>query len=88
MTVLVRAGIRIRKQVEVRIDRSPREQVEAWAGRRTAWCGRAARPSPRSCRPGRRTPGVHCAGASVAATSGLPYAALTAAVVAEEIGAA
>jgi UDP-galactopyranose mutase len=37
---------------------------------------------------GTRTPldGVYCVGASVAATSGLPFAALTAAVVAEQVG--
>lgn len=86
VTVLVRAGIRIRDLVEVRVDRSPREQVEAWGGSPygVAWQGRATLTQKLST----RTPyaGVYCAGASVAATSGLPYAALTAAVVAEQVG--
>lgn len=86
VTAVARRGLNVRAQVEVRVDRSPRDQVEDWGGSPygTLWQGRATVTQ----RLGTRTPldGVYCVGASVAATSGLPFAALTAAVVAEQVG--
>jgi phytoene dehydrogenase-like protein len=83
---LARHRIRVREQVEVRVDRSPRELVELWSGSPygVLWQGRATVAQRLST----STPyaGVYCAGASVAAMSGLPFAGLTAAVVAEQVG--
>jgi UDP-galactopyranose mutase len=83
---LARHRVNVQDHVEVRVDRSPREQVETWGGSPygVLWQGRATVRH----RLGTATPlaGVYCAGASVAATSGLPFATLTAAVVAEQVG--
>jgi phytoene dehydrogenase-like protein len=86
LVALARRGIDVRDRVAVRVDRSPREQVVAWGGSPygVLWQGRATVRQ----RLGTRTPvpGVYAAGAHVAGTSGLPFATLTAAVVAERIG--
>jgi UDP-galactopyranose mutase len=86
LVALARRGIDVRDRVAVRVDRSPREQVVAWGGSPygVLWQGRATVRE----RLGTRThvPGVYAAGAHVAGTSGLPFATLTAAVVAERIG--
>ncbi|RYU11832.1 phytoene desaturase family protein [Nocardioides iriomotensis] len=86
LVALARRGVDVREQVVVRVDRSPREQVVAWGGSPygVLWQGRATVRQ----RLGTRTPveGVYAAGAHVAGTSGLPFATLTAAVVAERIG--
>jgi phytoene dehydrogenase-like protein len=86
VTALARRHVNVRDQVEVRIDRSPREQVVGWSGSPygVLWQGRGTLTQ----KLGTRTPlaGVFCAGAHVAATTGLPYVGLTAAVVAEQIG--
>ena len=86
LTALARRKIDVREQVEVRIDRSPRDQVVAWGGSPygVAWQGRATVGQ----KLGTTTPvpGVLCAGVHVGAWSGLPFAALTAANVAEVVG--
>nr|WP_297417109.1 FAD-dependent oxidoreductase [uncultured Nocardioides sp.] len=86
LVALARRGIDVRDQVEVRVDRSPREQVVAWGGSPygVLWQGRNTVHQ----RLGTRTDieGVYAVGAHVAGTSGLPFATLTAAVVAERIG--
>lgn len=86
LVALARRGIDVRDRVEVRVDRSPREQVVAWGGSPygVLWQGRATVRE----RLGTRTPieGVYAAGTHVAGTSGLPFATLTAAVVAERLG--
>ncbi|HET7387944.1 MAG TPA: NAD(P)/FAD-dependent oxidoreductase [Nocardioidaceae bacterium] len=83
---LARRGINVRRQVEVRVDRSPRDIVESlhgspcgvlWAGRRT-FAERLGTATP--------IPNVFCAGAHPAGLSGLPYVGLTAAVVAAQVG--
>ncbi|MGH3510449.1 MAG: phytoene desaturase family protein, partial [Nocardioidaceae bacterium] len=84
---LAGAGLRgVRRLIETRIDLSPGEQLEQWGGSPygVLWQGRS---TVRDRLP-TRTPyaGVYCAGASVAATTGLPFVGLTAAVVAEQIG--
>lgn len=86
VTALHRAGIRVRDQVEVRVDRSPRELVEQWGGSPLGvlWQGRRTL----SHRLGTRTPlqNVLMAGAHTTPGSGLPSVGLSAALVAQVIG--
>ncbi len=86
LTDLARRGLDARDRVQVRVDRSPRELVEAWGGSPygVLWQGRATLRH----KLGTETPvpGVYCAGAHVAGATGLPFVGLTAAVVAERIG--
>lgn len=86
LTALARRKLDVRGNVEVRIDRSPLEQVVAWGGSPygVAWQGRATVGQ----KLGTTTPvpGVYCAGVHAGAWSGLPFAALTAANVAEVVG--
>jgi UDP-galactopyranose mutase len=86
LTALARRGIDVREQVRVRVDRSPREQVVAWGGSPygVLWQGRATLTQKLGT--ATPVPGVYCAGAHVAGATGLPFAALTAAVVAEQVG--
>lgn len=80
-----RTGARVRDQVEVRVDRSPREQVEQggspygvlWQGRNTV----ARRLGPTT-----PVPGVFMAGAHATPGAGLPCVGLSAALVAQSIG--
>jgi phytoene dehydrogenase-like protein len=86
VTALARRKIDIRANVEVRVDRSPRELVETWGGSPygVLWQGR----STLTQRMGTRTPikDVYCAGAHAAPGSGVPFVGLSGALVAEEIG--
>ncbi len=86
VTALARRGVDIRGNVEVRVDRSPRELVETWGGSPygVLWQGRATL----SRRIGTTTPiaGVYCAGAHAAPGAGVPFVGLSAALVAQEIG--
>jgi UDP-galactopyranose mutase len=86
VTALHRAGVRVRDQVEVRVDRSPRELVEEWGGSPLGvlWQGR----NTLTHRLGTRTPidGVLMAGAHTTPGSGLPSVGLSAALVAQVIG--
>ncbi|MGH3332051.1 MAG: phytoene desaturase family protein [Nocardioidaceae bacterium] len=86
VTALARRGVDIRGNVEVRVDRSPRELVEAWGGSPygVLWQGRATL----SRRIGTTTPiaEVYCAGAHAAPGAGVPFVGLSAALVAQEIG--
>jgi phytoene dehydrogenase-like protein len=88
LTALARRGIDVRGQVQVRVDRSPRALVEAWGGSPygVLWQGRGTLTH----KLGTATPlpNVYCAGAHAAALAGLPFAGLTAAVVAQQVGAA
>ncbi|RYB96413.1 FAD-dependent oxidoreductase [Nocardioides glacieisoli] len=86
LTALARHGIDVRRQVVARVDRSPRDLVERWGGspHGVQWQGsRTARS-----RLGPRTPieGVLTAGAHATTGSGLPFAGLSAALVAEVVG--
>jgi UDP-galactopyranose mutase len=87
VSTLASRGIDVRGQVELRVDRSPRDQVEelggspygvVWQGRRTMDRKLVGMP----------VPGVYAAGAHAAAGAGLPWVGLSAAVVAQQIGAA
>jgi phytoene dehydrogenase-like protein len=86
VTALHRAGVRVRDQVEVRVDRSPRELVEQWNGSPLGvlWQGR----NTLAHRLGTRTPidGLFMAGAHTTPGAGLPSVGLSAALVAQVIG--
>ena len=86
VTALYRRGIKVRDQVEVRVDRSPRELVEEWGGSPLGvlWQGRRTLVH----RLGTRTPvdGVLMAGAHTTPGAGLPSVGLSAALVAQVIG--
>lgn len=86
VTSLHRRGIRVREQVKVRVDRSPRDLVEDWNGspQGVLWQGRGTVRR----RLGTTSPirGVHLAGAHTTPGSGLPSVGLSAALVAQVIG--
>lgn len=86
VTALYRGGIKVRDQVEVRIDRSPRALVEAWNGspNGVVWQGRVS--FARRLGPDTPIPGVYLAGAHTKLGAGLPSVGLSAALVAQEIG--
>jgi phytoene dehydrogenase-like protein len=86
VTAMHRSGIRVRDQVEVRIDRSPRELVEQWGGSPygVLWQGRNT--VTRRLGPTTPIPGVFMAGAHATPGPGLPSVGLSAALVAQSIG--
>lgn len=83
---LARKGVNVRPNVEVRLDRSPRVQVEQWGSSPMGvlWQGRDTLRH----RLGPRTPvsNVYAAGAHANPGCGLPFVGLSAALVAQEIG--
>jgi phytoene dehydrogenase-like protein len=85
LLALARRGIDVRKRLAVRVDRSPRDQVEELAGSAygVLWQGRST-----ITRKAATTPyaGVYAVGAHAAAGAGLPFVGLSAAVAAERIG--
>jgi phytoene dehydrogenase-like protein len=86
VTAMHRAGIRVRDQVEVRVDRSPRHLVEEWGGSPygVLWQGRNT--ATRRLGPTTPVPGVFMAGAHATPGAGLPSVGLSAALVAQAIG--
>jgi phytoene dehydrogenase-like protein len=86
LTTLARRGITVRDHVVTRVDRSPKDLVEAWHGTPLGieWEGRGTVRR----RLGPRTPvaGVFACGAHANPGSGLPYVGLSAALVAQEVG--
>jgi phytoene dehydrogenase-like protein len=86
VTTLVRYGIDVRDAVQVRVDRTPRQLVEGWAGspEGVLWQGRATIRA----RLGPSTPiqGVYAAGAHATPGAGLPFVGLSAALVAQAVG--
>ncbi|QWZ06332.1 FAD-dependent oxidoreductase [Nocardioides panacis] len=82
---LARRGIDVRRQIEVRVDRSPRDQVEELAGSAYGmlWQGRTTIDRKLAATP---YAGVYGVGAHAAAGAGLPFVGLSAAVAAERIG--
>ena len=86
VTALQRKGIRVRDQVDVRVDLSPRELVEQWCGSPSGvlWQGRASVTG----RLGPRTPvkGVYQVGAHAKPGAGLASVGLSSAQVATLIG--
>ena len=83
---LARAGTDVRPLVAARVDRTPGELVEQWGGspHGVRWQG----PRSATSRLGPRTPiaGVLTAGAHATTGAGLPFAGLSAALVAEVVG--
>lgn len=86
VTALHRGGIRVRDQVEVRVDRSPLQQVQDWGGSPygVLWQGRAT--VARRLGPRTPVPGVYAAGAHATPGAGLASVGLSAALVAQAIG--
>ena len=86
LVALARRGIDVRQRVVTRVDRSPRDLVDAWGGspHGVQWQG----PRTARSRLGPRTPiaGVLAAGAHATTGSGLPFAGLSAALVADVVG--
>ncbi len=86
VTSLARRGIRVRDQVEVRIDSSPRDLVATWNGspQGVLWQGRGTVRN----RLGTVSPitGVYLAGAHTTPGAGLPSVGLSAALVAQVVG--
>jgi phytoene dehydrogenase-like protein len=86
LVALARRGIDVRRRVVTRVDRTPRDLVDAWGGspHGVQWQG----PRTARTRLGPRTPiaGVLTAGAHATTGSGLPFAGLSAALVAEVVG--
>lgn len=82
---LARRGINVRPHVEVRVDRSPRAQVEHWhsSPMGVLWQGRSTLKNKISTRT--PVPGVYAAGAHTVPGAGLPWVGLSAALVAQEI---
>jgi phytoene desaturase len=85
VVALARLGIDVRDRIEVRVDRSPRDQVEELAGSSygVLWQGRATIDRKLASTP---YDGVFAVGAHAAAGAQLPLVGLSAAVVAEQIG--
>ncbi|MET0997196.1 MAG: FAD-dependent oxidoreductase [Marmoricola sp.] len=86
VTAMQRSGIRVRDQVEVRVDRSPRDLVELWGGSPygVLWQGRNT--VTRRLGPTTPVPGLFMAGAHATPGAGLPSVGLSAALVAQSIG--
>ncbi|MBF4763793.1 FAD-dependent oxidoreductase [Nocardioides islandensis] len=86
VTALVRRGIDVRPHVVTRVDRSPRDLVEAYGGSPygVLWQGR--RTTFRRLGPATPVEGVYAAGAHATPGAGLPYVGLSAALVAQLVG--
>lgn len=86
VTALARRGIRVRDQVETRVDLSPRDLVADWNGspQGVLWQGRGTVRN----RIGTVSPigGVYLAGAHTTPGAGLPSVGLSAALVAQAVG--
>lgn len=86
VTALARRGIRVRDQVEVKVEKSPTDLVRSWNGspQGVLWQGRGTLKH----RLGTTTPveGVYVAGAHTTPGAGLPSVGLSAALVAQVIG--
>ena len=86
LLTMARMGVKVRDQVVVRVDRSPRDQVEAWGGSPMGvlWQGRGT--TRRRLGPTTPLAGVYAAGAHATPGAGIPFVGLSAALVAQEIG--
>jgi len=86
LLAMARMGVRVRDNVVVRVDRSPRDLVEAWGGSPMGvlWQGRGT--VRRRLGPTTPIEGVYAAGAHATPGAGLPFVGLSAALVAQEIG--
>ncbi|QIG42570.1 FAD-dependent oxidoreductase [Nocardioides anomalus] len=86
LRALARQGIDLRSRLVTRVDRTPRDLVEQWQSSPygVLWEGRGTvrrRLGPRT-----PVPGVYAAGAHATPGAGIPFAGLSAALVAQAIG--
>ena len=86
LVALVRRGIDVRSQVATRVDRSPRDLVEAYGGSPYGVLWQGPRTVLRRLGPGTPITGVYAAGAHATPGTGLPYVGLSAALVAQVVG--
>ena len=86
VTSLARRGVDVRRQVEVRVDRSPRDQVEHWNGSPLGVLWQGRNTLTRRLGPRTPLPNVDACGAHATPGSGLPFVGLSAALVAQEVG--
>ncbi|HEU4336468.1 MAG TPA: FAD-dependent oxidoreductase [Nocardioides sp.] len=86
LTAVARHGLDVRRQVVARVDRTPRDLVEAWGGSPHGVEWQGARTARTRLGPRTPIPGVLAAGAHATTGSGLPFAGLSAALVAEMVG--
>ena len=86
LTTLARRDLDVRAQVVTRVDRSPRDLVDAWGGSPygVLWQGRQT--AFRRLGPATPVPGVYAAGAHATPGAGLPYVGLSASLVAQLVG--
>ena len=86
LLTIARLGVKVRENVIVRVDRSPRDLVQEWGGSPMGvlWQGRGT--VRRRLGPTTPIPGVYAAGAHATPGAGLPFVGLSAALVAQEIG--
>lgn len=86
VTAIYRTGLKVRDQVEVRVDRSPRELVSQWHGSPCGVLWQGRRSLWRRLGPTTPYAGVYTAGAHAALGAGLPSVGLSAALVAQLVG--
>ena len=86
LVALVRRGIDVRSQVVTRVDRSPRDLVEAYGGSPYGVLWQGPRTVLRRLGPATPITGVYAAGAHATPGAGLPYVGLSAALVAQVVG--
>ncbi len=86
LTALARQGLDVRRHGVARVDRSPRVLVEEWGGSPHGMLWQGPRTARSRLGPRTPVPGVLTAGAHATTGSGLPFAGLSAALVAEVVG--
>jgi UDP-galactopyranose mutase len=86
LLTMARLGVNVRDNVVVRVDRSPRDLVQAWGGSPMGVLWQGRRTVRRRLGPTTPVPGVYAAGAHATPGAGLPFVGLSAALVAQEIG--
>lgn len=86
LRALARHRIDLRPSVVHRVDRSPREQVEAWGGSPLGVLWQGRQTVRRRLGPDTPVPGVHAVGAHATPGAGIAFTGLSAALVAQRIG--
>jgi phytoene dehydrogenase-like protein len=86
LTTLARRHLDVRAQVVTRVDRSPRDLVDAWGGSPCGVLWQGRQTAFRRLGPATPVPGVYAAGAHATPGAGLPYVGLSASLVAQLVG--
>lgn len=86
LRALARHRIDVRPHVVTRVDRTPRDLVEAWGGSPLGVLWQGRRTVRHRLGPTTPVAGVYAAGAHATPGAGLPYAGLSAALVAQAVG--